>query len=357
MTEQTTTERPINAPAEEPTPAGNSITGAPAAEPVTKGDKGKHSAEQSSPGTSCETQAQPEVAKPIVLEGRIEHIAVDQLKRHPLSVATYGEEITPDLEKSVRENGIREPLLVTTENIVVSGNSRLTAGVRAGLKSVPVIRFGSGDPLDIEAAVLETNKQRIKNEEQKAREYDAWKRIETKRAHFRMGKKDEAGAPVQNFAPDEMGTARDKAAVKVGNSAPTLEKSSKVVAVIDKLIGKNKTKKAEELRTLLNEKSVDAAFKLAKAQGHIITPGGRKPGKLKKNAAATGEMANVPAVPDTIDPERDAAHDAAFERADEVITFFRSKHSGKLTVQQRKDWAKLLGQLTECLDKVGLKPA
>ena len=59
---------------------------------------------------------------------------------------------------------------------------------------------------------------------------------------------------------ENIGKARDLAANKLGISGSSAERAEKVVKKIDELKADGETEKAETLRELLNEKSVNAAY-------------------------------------------------------------------------------------------------
>lgn len=99
-----------------------------------------------------------------------------------------------------------------------------------------------------------SNRQRIKTDEQKAREYKHLKVIEAERAKRRMAegkgedgsggrgnKKETLGKNFPRVSPDN-NKAKAKAAEAIGVSAPTAEKMEEVVDVIDALEEEGRTK-------------------------------------------------------------------------------------------------------------------
>ena len=52
----------------------------------------------------------------------------------------------------------------------MSGHRRLEGAKRAGLREVPALVFGSDDELDMVAALIHSNKQRLKSNEMLGRE-------------------------------------------------------------------------------------------------------------------------------------------------------------------------------------------
>lgn len=215
--------------------------------------------------------------------------AVADLTAHHYNERIYGDGADDELVESVRSHGVLNPLLVTEKNVVISGHRRLDAARRVGLATVPVVVFGSADGWDILEALLESNRQRVKTNEQKGREYEASKQIEAERAKQRQREaggahlakpeaplgeifsqaprtpwRTPASIPMQPRAP----RAGDIAAQRIGVSRPTAERAAKVVTAIDSLKDEGKEKEAERLRTTLN-KSVNGAYKAAAEEGLI----------------------------------------------------------------------------------------
>jgi DNA modification methylase len=187
---------------------------------------------------------------------------IDELQLHPLSAKIYGENESLDgLVESIQQYGILSPIIITSLNQIVSGHRRFAAAKKAGLKEVPTILFPTIDPLIIEIAVIEANRNREKNNEQKAREYIERLRIESKLAEQR--KKENGGvrrdklyrqSDVENFPCPivRQSLARALASSPIGWSDRTAEKAAKVIEYIDDT-GDN------SMTTLLN-KSVNSAY-------------------------------------------------------------------------------------------------
>lgn len=71
---------------------------------------------------SSEESSQPE---------RIRSVQLDQLKAHPSNAQIYGDEPDKKLVQSIKDHGVLQPLLVTPENVVLSGHLRLKANPRS----------------------------------------------------------------------------------------------------------------------------------------------------------------------------------------------------------------------------------
>jgi len=186
------------------------------------------------------------------------------LKNHLLNIKLYGDKPDQELKKLIDENGVLEPIVVTPDNTIISGHRRNQCAKMLGLKEVPVIiRQDLTDPLEIEKALILSNKQREKSTELKAREYQRLKEIEAEQAKVRqktLNNKDEA---LRENVPQARGKSSDLAAKEVGMSGKTAEKASKVVEKIDELEESGEVEEAAELRETLNKSVSGAAKKIA----------------------------------------------------------------------------------------------
>ena len=208
---------------------------------------------------------------------------VSALRPHPLSAEIYGGQHDARLLESVKFEGILSPLLVTADGLVVSGGERLWAAQEAGLVKVPVVFVGAVNEMEIKLMVLEANIARVKTTEQRVREYNAYKEIETERAEARKGSRTDLG---KSFTPGESGKARDIAAGRVGWSGPTAEKGCQVLNAIEERSATENMQIVEEVRHLLNECSVDAAHRQAMELGWLPSSA-----KKKKEAGTPGRIA------------------------------------------------------------------
>src|ERR1043166_6702232 len=98
----------------------------------------------------------------------------------------YGVGENLDFAESVRKRGVLEPLLITSDNRVIAGHRRLEAAHKAGLIEVPVVILHLTDELDILEALVESNRQRPKTNEQIGRQAKALLVIEAERAKQRQ---------------------------------------------------------------------------------------------------------------------------------------------------------------------------
>jgi protein gp37 len=195
---------------------------------------------------------------------------VTDLKSHSLHAEIYNDKHDDKLLKSIENQGILTPLLITKEDVIISGNRRYKAAQELELHELPVIVSELTDDLDIREAIIESNKQRVKTQEQILREYGELKKIEKQRAKQRQGTRTDKGNILENCPGSQQGNARDIAAEKLQGcgikmSGKTADKGLKVVEAIDGCEESGETDKANKLKVSLN-KSIDSAFKEAKKE-------------------------------------------------------------------------------------------
>lgn len=105
-------------------------------------------------------------------------IAVDKLRPSPENETLYRPVDPTDPEmiamaESIRQHGVREPLVITLDGYILSGHRRYVAARLAGLAAVPclVLNFRKDDDHDRFMQLLrECNRQRIKSFNEKLRE-------------------------------------------------------------------------------------------------------------------------------------------------------------------------------------------
>lgn len=215
----------------------------------------------------------------------MEH-SITALRPHPENKKIYGDSPDADLTMSVKKKGILTPLLITRTALILSGHRRWNAAKAAGLSTVPVTLFKSNDELDILEALIESNRQRVKENEQIGREVDALLGIEQERAKRRQeehaktapGKKKETlvkpvtQVKIQTRTPP----SRDTVGKKVGVSGLTAGRAAFCIRVMDALDKIGKTVEAHQVRQQLR-KNVSKAYRLAKDLETLTKPPAEKP--------------------------------------------------------------------------------
>jgi DNA (cytosine-5)-methyltransferase 1 len=193
--------------------------------------------------------------------------SVNELKPHPLNEKVYGSP-KPDkkLIESIEKVGILQPIIMDRNKQILSGHRRWeacrTMAERRPNKDfrIPATIFAGSD-FQAEQLIIESNRQRVKTPEQKAREFRELKRIEAALAKERQlaAQNNRAARAVQASLPGQAkGQARDKAAQALGMSGRTAEKLSAVVQKAD-----SGDAEARAALDAVNEKkmSVDAAYR------------------------------------------------------------------------------------------------
>lgn len=160
------------------------------------------------------------------------------LRLHPLNARIYGTKKPDDgLLKSVKEHGVLNPIVINSNEQILSGVQRWFASLTAGYEKIPVIQLLNEDDggLLSELFLIESNRSRNKTKEQRAREFTELKRIETELAKQRQATSTGGSDPQlkPNLAEAVKGQARDKAAEAVGLKRSTAEKLEKIVHKAD----------------------------------------------------------------------------------------------------------------------------
>ena len=272
----------------------------------------------------------------------IVNFAISELKHHRLSNAIYGTEIGDDLVESIRTLGVLQPILVTRDSLeVISGNSRVQAARQLGYQVIQGTYFTSDNDLEIQQAVLESNSQRIKTNEQKIREYNARKTIESELALLRKVDADPKAKPTKALTREVKGKAREHAAKKAGVSANVADKAAKVIEEADRLKDEGKMDESTELINALN-KSIKTAHKM-----------------VTKKDAPEGEEARIPApvvsLPAVVGaPHKFTAQEDAIGAGQAIVRFLRMHDASDFTAAQSEEWGQISRDIAGRLRELGL---
>jgi len=137
----------------------------------------------------------------------VETRKIDQLKPHENNAGIYNDNADAALVKSIQDSGILSALLITKNNIIISGHRRYDAAKQCKMTEIPVTVFDSDDELDIRQKVIESNINRVKTNEQVGREARELMAIESERAKQRQTRKSSDSVPAN--LPGQTGDARD----------------------------------------------------------------------------------------------------------------------------------------------------
>ena len=252
-----------------PTQDGQVRDATPLADVVKDGD-GSSDTHPAGGDIKLEIQAPAVHRKPLIF-GLIESVALDELEDHPLNRKLYSKAPLEPLVLSIQDRGISTPLKarwVNSKRQLLCGHRRKEAARLARLTHVPVIMTEVADDRAAEELLVEDNNVREKSTEEKLREFGVLYPKAKEEAKERQ-KTNAKVKPGKTFSQAEHGKAGEIAAAKIGYSRPTAIKGFRVALAIDKLKSEGQVNAADDLRRVLNEQSIDGAYKAAIAAGHI----------------------------------------------------------------------------------------
>ncbi len=226
-------------------------------------------------------------------------VSVALLRPYAKNADIYEDREDPLFAENIRKNGVLTDLVVTEDGETLGGNRRLREAKRAGLKEVPVKVVACQTEDEKMLRVLDDNVQRVKTNEEIAREYTERLQVEARAAALRKveaGKKPKGQTKeVEKLTPPakKKGKARDEAAKALKLSGVTADKGRKVLEAVAKVRDKGDIETADELLLKLNDEGFHSAFERAKAL-KLIVPAAKKGAKAK---AAANPKAAIPAAP------------------------------------------------------------
>jgi len=194
-------------------------------------------------------------------------IAVNKLNPHPFNRKVYGfDDNIIELLDRIRESNWVKPILINTNNMIISGHRRVEACKALGIEEIEY-EYAPDVPIVQLELFLNENQYREKTNLQKTKEAEIYMGIEKKKAYNRMM---HANEPVETFPQGGtdivVGTVRDIVAEKIGMSGRSLDKAQKVV---DKMVSTYDEAFVEFFKDTLNE-NIDAASKLVAEPDEVI---------------------------------------------------------------------------------------
>lgn len=197
------------------------------------------------------------------ISGMVLSRRLDELEPHPKNAEIYSSDISDDFLRKIERVGILEPLIITLNNVILSGHRRWLAAKKLGLGSVPVRIALVNDDLDEVDVLISCNDQRVKTFSEKAAEMAEMKKIEEERARRRQveGKRLDLG---ENFPEGGIGRSSDIVGKKYGVSGKQVDK---IVTIHEK--AKDGDEQARGLMKELDagKKSVNSAYQAIKNDG------------------------------------------------------------------------------------------
>jgi len=106
-------------------------------------------------------------------------VGIDLLKPHPLNKEIYLEDEKEDknLEELIKAEGIKTPLFITDDDVILDGHRRYRIAKKLGFKSVPcIIEYPKSREEEFYLILLH-NHYRIKKPREIYNEYQLWKKI------------------------------------------------------------------------------------------------------------------------------------------------------------------------------------
>lgn len=213
----------------------------------------------------------------------LEWIHPDELRNHPTNLSIYGDKPDPELVESVRLHGVFEDhpigyVLDGEFRVIVSGHRRNQAARLTKQEMVPCVRLKDieGDELAIEERIILSNKQRVKTNEQKAREAAILVEIESKRAAAKKAstlkqnsEKSPKNTDVGTLPTSDKGKTRERVADALGVSDKTARNLITAGKALEEAEAKGQDKKAERIKKGL-EKSAAAGAEAAKPKAYKV---------------------------------------------------------------------------------------
>jgi ParB-like chromosome segregation protein Spo0J len=89
--------------------------------------------------------------------GRIETVALEDLKPNPRNARTHSKRQIKLIADSVKTFGFVNPILIDKDGMIIAGHGRLTAAKRLGMTEVPALRIEHLSEDEIRAYVLADN--------------------------------------------------------------------------------------------------------------------------------------------------------------------------------------------------------
>jgi ParB family chromosome partitioning protein len=158
-----------------------------------------------------------------MMNDKIKRLSPYILTSHPLNEIIYGSnEDISSLIRSIENSRWIEPIVITTEYVIVSGHRRARAAKELEWETVPVDIREFSDPIAIVEMLLLENVSRERTVESRLREGMAWERVEVAKARLRKGTRTDVTNIVENFPPcsipKKFGKSRDAIGKKIGLS-------------------------------------------------------------------------------------------------------------------------------------------
>ena len=163
-------------------------------------------------------------------------VKVSNLVHHPLNKRVYTLTDIDDLISSISEVGLLQPLVIDQKNRVISGNRRLVAIKKLGLKTVEVEKVKVSDK-EVGKLLVHHNKQRVKTHRELLNEYHLLKRYYSVGQGRRTDLKSTSVRPNKSSSRDQISQELGLSSVQLGRLIFIESENKDLVDLIDKGIG------------------------------------------------------------------------------------------------------------------------
>jgi ParB/RepB/Spo0J family partition protein len=317
----------------------------------------------SKPPVNVEAVAEPQ-------QESIQLIDITLLKPSPVNIDIYGDEpVDTELAASIKANGFQEPLIASTDKTLIAGHRRLKAAKALNMTHVPVLTREYSSEIKKQIALLESNRQRQKNNVAIGNEAILRKKIESEMAKARQrragSKEGEQQAIKVDKTAKEKGSARDNTGAQLGMSGVTVDRLISSVTALRKLQKDGSIEAAESLYDKINA-SINAGYNEGIRLGVITKPESKKKaepkppsnskteGAASKNEAQPEKKTEPSAYPTTGDLPQIENHAMAMRHLDLIIEYAEDLGGDDITEGHRTEWQESMQSLTDALRKMGI---
>ena len=160
-------------------------------------------------------------------------VKVSNLVHHPLNKRVYTLTDIDDLISSISEVGLLQPLVIDQKNRVISGNRRLVAIKKLGLKTVEVEKVKVSDK-EVGKLLVHHNKQRVKTHRELLNEYHLLKRYYSVGQGSRTDLKSTSVSPNKSSSRDQISQQLSLSSGQLGRLIFIESENKDLIDLIDK---------------------------------------------------------------------------------------------------------------------------
>ena len=161
-------------------------------------------------------------------------IEINKLIHHPKNRLIYGHEDNSDLLEKIKTSGWIKPILITKDNVIISGHRRIECCKTLGITEIEYELVEEDDPTKLLELLMVENFYREKTTTQKMKESEVYFEIEKQKSYIRqteIGKQNLGQGSVEVSRPELGKTGRTTQIVskKVGMSESSFKRGKKVM--------------------------------------------------------------------------------------------------------------------------------